>query len=228
MEKGIKTLFFLVFIFISLNCLATSYARPQAHNVYSPNRAFFLAVNPYTETHEIFKTKDSDTPLWYFKKKVWHFPFLVSNDGNKVATVEWKHIELEDLDSSGIQIWTKNGVIKSIKIRELCPDPPKAEKIMMEAPVNDKVHTWYYEVKSNGETFTIKTTCMDKFEISLADGEILSKTKVKSLKREEEATLGILNIIGLASIPFLLYLVLFLTYRIFKKGRKRRKRKIKL
>lgn len=227
MKKELIFLFFLMIISISFHCSATSYAMPQAHNVYSPNKAFFLIVNPKNNTHTIRSAKNSEKILWHFKKEVWHYPFLVSNNGNTVATIAWKHVGEDNLDSTGVQIWNKNGVIKSIKIKDLCPNPPQTEKLDVIGPIGEAWRTWYYEVRSNGETFTIKTTRMDKFEISLVDGKVLSKTKVRSLKREEEATLGILNIIGLTSIPFLIYLVLYLTYRIFKKDRKRRKRKIK-
>src|SRR5262245_8637977 len=84
--------------------LATSYAPPKRRDVYCSNRAFVLDVNPETNVHTVYAADHRTKPLWSFSRPVWHYPFLLSDDGSVVATVAWEHIREEDIaNENGVE-----------------------------------------------------------------------------------------------------------------------------
>src|SRR5262245_14701188 len=94
-------------------CFATSYARPQRHDVYSHNRAFVLDVNPETEVHTVYDVRDRSKPLWSFSKPVWQSPFLLSDTGTVVATLAWKHVKVEHIgEATAVTFWSKDGAFR--------------------------------------------------------------------------------------------------------------------
>ena len=110
----------IVLLVAASPCLATSYAQPERHDVLSHNRAFVLDVNPKTKVHAVYDASDRTKPLWSFSKSVWHYPFLVSNDGTVVATVGWKHVKAEHIaESVGVSFWNKDGEFRTYPLRDL-------------------------------------------------------------------------------------------------------------
>src|SRR5262245_46234649 len=133
-------------------CFATSYARPQRHEVYSHNLAFVLDVNPETEVHTVYDVRDRSKPLWSFSKPVWHFPFLLSNTGTVVATLAWKHVKVEEIgETMAVTFRNKDGVFRTHRLEDLCSSPPKTEDVGV-GPIGDFWRTWYHDVTNNGES----------------------------------------------------------------------------
>ena len=127
--------------------LATSYVMPKRHDVFSRNRAYVLDVNPETEVHTVYDARDRTKPLWSFSKPVWHYPFLLSDDGTVVVTVAWKHVQAEDIkESGGVRFWNKDGPFRQYPLADLCPDPPRTQDVGI-GPIGDFWRTWYTEVE---------------------------------------------------------------------------------
>ncbi|MBY0461392.1 MAG: hypothetical protein K2V38_29090 [Gemmataceae bacterium] len=157
--------------------LATSYARPERHDVYSHNRAFVLDVNPETRTHTVYDVRDRSKPLWSFSCGVWHFPFLLSDDGQVAATVGWKHVREQDIaEADAVTFWNKGGEFRSHALRDLCPDPPRTQDVGV-GPIGAFWRTWYTEVEDHGDSFTIRTTVGIAYRFRYADGELVERRR---------------------------------------------------
>jgi len=50
---------------------------PERHNVFSPNRAHVLDVNPKTNLHVLYSTWDRSQPLWTIEKQIDYHDFFV-------------------------------------------------------------------------------------------------------------------------------------------------------
>jgi hypothetical protein len=167
----------LVLLLTVSPAFATSYAPPQRHDVFSRNRAFVLDVNPDTKVHTVYGVRDRGKPLWSFSCGVWHFPFLVSDDGQVVATVGWEHVQAQEIgEADAVTFWNKEGVFRSYAIRDLCPDPPKTQDVGV-GPIGDFWRTWYKEVIDHGDSFTIRTTCGVEYRLRYADGEVVERRR---------------------------------------------------
>ena len=171
-----KTLPVAVIVLSAASCAhATSYATPKRHDVFSPNRLFVLDVNPETSVHAVYSTADRSTPLWTFSKRVWHYPFFVSNDGKVVATTAWKHVREDKLATVPcINLWNASGTLRSYGFSEICPSPPPTSWVGV-GPIGDSWRTWYTDASQDGDTFTVTTTDWYSFTFSLRDGAIVSK-----------------------------------------------------
>jgi hypothetical protein len=158
--------------------MATSYAPPERHDVFSKNHAFVLDVNPQTQVHTIYATETRDKPLWTFSEPVGHAPILLSDDGTVVATIAWKHIKEENIPvAAGVQFWNKDGLFRSYSLRELCSNPPRTQDVGL-GPVGEFWHTWYREATDGGDRFWLRTTTGSVFEFRFADGELINHRPV--------------------------------------------------
>lgn len=157
---------------------ATSYARPVRHDVFSRNRAFVLDVDPGTQVHTVYDARDRGTPLWSFSCGVWHFPFLVSDDGRVVAVVSWMHVKAEDIaETDAVTFWDRAGTFRVYPLRDLCPNPPKTQDVGI-GPIGDFWRTWYTGVDDHGETLAIRTTCGVEYRFRYADGELVDRRRI--------------------------------------------------
>jgi hypothetical protein len=158
--------------------LATSYARPTRHDVFSRNRAFVLDVNPETRTHSVYDARDRSMPLWSFSCDVWHFPFLLSDDGQVAATVGWNHVREQDIAAANaVTFWNKVGEFQSHALRDMCPDPPRTQDVGV-GPIGTFWRTWYTDVKDHGDSFTIRTTVGVAYRFRYADGELVECSRL--------------------------------------------------
>jgi hypothetical protein len=172
-----------VLVVTTSSCFATSYTKPERHDVFSHNRAFVLDVNPKTEVHTVYDVRDRTKPLWSFSKQVWHYPFLLSNDGTVVVTVAWKHVQAEHLaDAIGVRFWNRDGEFRTYPLRDLCPDPPKTKDVGV-GPIGDFWRTWYFDVNDDGEAFTILTASRI-LTFRFADGEMVERSASRWQGRE--------------------------------------------
>src|SRR5262245_21422725 len=157
---------------------ATSYFQPKRHDVFSGSRAFVLDVNPETELHTVYDVRDRTKPLWSFRKPVWHYPFLLSDDGAVVVTVAWEHVKAEDIgESVGVRFWNKDGEFRSYPLADLCPDPPKTQDVGI-GPIGDFWRTWYKHVEDGGDRFTLRTTCGDDYSFRYSDGKLVERRRL--------------------------------------------------
>ncbi len=159
---------------------ATSYAPPERHDVFSPNGLFVLDVDPKTENHTVYKVGDRAKPLWSFSKRVWHYPFLLANDGSVVATLAWEHVRVDDLDDADcVQFWKGSGIFKSYTFAQLCPAPARTSSVGV-GPVGVFWRTWYTDLQQDGDTFRVRTTDLFEYTFSLANGSITRRRLVPS------------------------------------------------
>jgi hypothetical protein len=159
-------------------CFASSYARPERHDVFSHNQAFVLDVNPETKVHTVYDARDRTKPLWSFSMPVWHFPFLLSNDGRVIVTVTSMYVKAEDIaESVGVRFWNRDSEFRTYPLRDLCPDPPKTQDVGV-GPIGGFWRTWYTDVNDDGEAITIRTTCDVEYRFRLADGKLIERRRL--------------------------------------------------
>jgi hypothetical protein len=105
---------------------------------------------------------------------VWHYPFLLSNDGNVVVTLRWENVLEKHLaDGTCIEFWNRDGVFKAYTFAELCPDPARTW-ICGSGQIGFFVRTWYTQLDQDADTFHVRTTDLYEYTFSLADSQILS------------------------------------------------------
>lgn len=148
----------LLSLISSLPAGATSYGKPKRQLIYSPNGEFVLAVNPETERHIIKAASEPETEIWSFSRRVWHFPFFLSNDGQTAAVVEWRHVRKESLaERDCVTFYQADGSEKGIPFEDVYPSPPRTSLVTI-GPAGYFWRTWYHDVEKNGDLFTIATT----------------------------------------------------------------------
>lgn len=187
--------------------LATKYADPKRHRVYSANDQFFLDVNPETQVHVMYAVASPTSPLWSFSRPVWHEPILVASDGATVAIVPWMHVSVESLrNSASIDFWSARGRFRSQQLDGLCPRPELTEG---RGPIGPDWRTWLLEIQDHGDSFTVVTTCDMSFELRFADGNIIARS----------ASRRVVTALWLGGISVSMVLSLLLMRRLSKRGR---------
>lgn len=165
-------------LFATPSALAFSVSKPERHDVFSHNRAFVLDVNPDTKTHTVYDVRDRTKPLWSFSCPVglYQDPFLLSDDGQVVATIAARYISVERVaNAKAVTFWNKGGEFRSHGLRDLCPDPPKTWDVGG-GPIGDFWRTWYTEVEAHGGSFSIYTTRGVECRFQFADGELVDRS----------------------------------------------------
>src|SRR5262245_57227058 len=76
-------------------------ANPVRHDVFSPNGAFVLDVDPAAKLLTVYAVGDRQKPLWLFKRYVWQEQHFLSDDGRTVGLVTWRFVRVDDL-SEGV------------------------------------------------------------------------------------------------------------------------------
>jgi hypothetical protein len=159
-----------VLLLVSPGLLATSYAPPRRHSVYSPNGSYFLDVDPRAETLTVYATADPKTPLWSFSSPIWHGPFYLSNDGRVAAGLAWVHVRVEDVeDAVAVQFWDRTGEFKSYAMADLCPRPRRPLPFAV-GPIGGFWRVWYDQAEQVGDTLRVRTTDRYEYLFSLKDG----------------------------------------------------------
>jgi hypothetical protein len=192
----------LSLIWIASSAFATSYKPPARHDVFSLNRAYVLDVNPLTKVHKVYSVNDRSTPLWSFSCGVWHFPFLVSDDGTVVATVSWKHCKEDEIGKEdGVVFWNKDGPSRTHALADLCPNPPLTEDIDEPGPIGPFWRTWYTDVTDHGSSFTLRTTRGMEYQFLYATGEVIA-SRPFGWRRWRSRMLATLGGVGIVAVGF--------------------------
>jgi len=183
---------------------ATSYAPPERQEIFSDNREFLLVVDPESETHKVSRADDPGNTLWQFELPVWHFPFVVSNDGQTVAVVAWRHVQ-EDALAHGdcITFFSADGGRTGVAFREVYPNPPKTKHVGI-GPIGDFWRTWYKDTEVSGDRLVIHTTGGGTATFDLNQRSLIGTSAVGLLKPTNLA-LGVLFGLLLAVCGWLLY-----------------------
>lgn len=154
---------------------ATTFARPERHDVFSPNGVFVLDVNPETETHTVYRTSDRSKPLWSFGKRVWLGPFLLSNDGTVVVTLAWKFVQADAMtEKDCIQFRGKDGIFRTYSFREICPNPARTSLVGI-GPIGDFWRTWHTDFEQGDTEFSVTTTDLYACRFDMASGDLIGR-----------------------------------------------------
>ena len=169
---------FLALFLTATPVLATSFARPVREDVFSRNHAYVLDVNPQTQTHTVYDVRDRTKPLWSFSCVVWQSPFLLSDDGQVVATVGWMFVREQDIaEAEAVTFWNKGGEFRSHALRDVCPNPVETGG---RGPIGAFWRTWYDKVENHGDSFTVRTTVGVTYRFRYADGELVERWRLDS------------------------------------------------
>lgn len=193
---------------------------PKRHDVYSPNMAFVIDIDPVSEMNTVYAVDDRSHPIWSFPGSLYLCKVFLSNDGEVVAILGWKYVREQDIPNAGaIEFRNKDGVFKSYTLRELCPNPKRTQEVGP-GPIGDFWRTWYSPVDSNGERFVMSTTDRYEYEFRFSDGQMTDRSSlwVNAMRdRLEENALPL----GLACLSG--FWVLFLALRYWKRRRDARR-----
>ena len=176
-----RSLILLLVLIPSADAFATSYASPEKRKVYSANREFYLFVDPESQTQVVYASSSNDA-LWSFQLHIWHYPFLVSNDGQTVAVVAWQHVKEDNLGQSDcVTFFQSDGTRKGIPFDDVYHNPPRTSSVTI-GPIGDFWRTWYHDVESSGDTFTIQTTGGGYAKFDLRSQSLVRKGRVGLFK----------------------------------------------
>ena len=178
--------------FLISSAFCTSYAPPQNREVVSENGKYMLYVDSKKGVHTVFDISGVKKQLWNFKHSVWHFPFLISNDGKTVVTISWRHVQDKNgvektpiKDKTAVIFWRDGKEWKSYKFDKVFPNPPQTKNVGV-GPIGDFWRTWYHDVAVSGDTFSILLT-NDKIKtFSFTSGEIIDNPEKKLFPVQKE------------------------------------------
>lgn len=181
MMRPQRSCFWAAVLLATLPELASGFspARARRHDVFSPNGAFVLDVNPDSGIHTVYETKDRSKPLWSFATPVFFVTDLyLADDGNVVADPGWPFVQESSLgNNTCLTFWSKQGVLKSYNFAEICPEPATTRSVGP-GPVGDFWRTWFTKVANDGQTLTIRTTDRYTYTFSMTDGAIVDRSSV--------------------------------------------------
>jgi hypothetical protein len=153
---------------------------PQPRQVFSPNKAFFLVVDPQTRVHIVYASRDRSRSLWSLSCSPLDV-ILLSDDGKVVVTVDQQSVrgpvrigggpEAVDLARPvSIRFWNRDGVFKTCSSKDLWPDAPQPGPGGAKGtkdPFLTNVNQW------DGGHFTVCTNVGPPLTFRFADGAIV-------------------------------------------------------
>lgn len=152
-------------------------ASPVRHDVYSPNRAFVLDVDPAAKRLTVYAAGDRQTPLWSFDRSVWQEQHFLSDDGRTVGLVTWQFVKLDELsDGVCVEFWNRDGLLREYTFAELCPHP--GNFYIESGPVGDFWRKWHSEADANGTQLRVRTTDEFEYVFAFEDGQIVKKSRI--------------------------------------------------
>jgi hypothetical protein len=175
MMKTILTIASILAIGLLTDARATSFSQPEDRTVKSPNGEYQLDIHAESGLHDI--RKDGKV-LWSFTRQVWHDEFHLSNDGQRVLWVAWKHVQAagdkswmnrqaeDGHEAEAIAVYSPDGLILKKTFAEVSL-PKKREG---PGPIGDFWRIWREgETKREGDAVSIPVTGKDEaFRIDLA------------------------------------------------------------
>lgn len=152
-------------------------ASPVRHDVFSPNGAFVLDVDPATKRLTVYAAGEPNHPVWSFDRYVLYEEYFLSNDGRVVGLTTWRFVQVDDLaEGVCVEFWNRTGRFQQYTFAELCPHPGH---FWFEAgPVGDFWRKWYSELNSDGIQLRVRTTDEFEYVFALDDGRIVRKSRI--------------------------------------------------
>jgi len=152
-------------------------ASPVRHDVWSPNGAFVLDVDPAAKRLTVYAAGDRQTPLWSFDRRVWQEQHFLSDDGRTVGLVTWRFVQVDSLsDGVCVEFWNPTGLVRQYTFAELCPNP--SEHYLEWGPEGDFWRKWYSRVDGDGTHLRVRTTDEYEYTFALDDGRIVGKSRI--------------------------------------------------
>jgi hypothetical protein len=151
-------------------------ASPVRHDVFSPNGAFVLDVDPTAKRLTVYAAGNRQTPLWSFDRSVWQEEHFLSDDGRMVALVAWRFVQLDKLPGGVcVEFWNQTGLSRNYTFAELCPNP--SDSYLEWGPVGDFWRKWYSQVDGDGTHLRVRTTDKYEYVFAMDDGRIVEKSR---------------------------------------------------
>ena len=145
--------------------MATKYAQPKDHEVPSANGKFVLKISAETGEHRLC---EGDKVLWKFKREVWHNDYFVSNDGQCVLWVAWRHVKEEATEKGeAVAVYSPEGKVLSKTFNQI--SKPRARGMREIGPIGDFWRLWRTGLEREREVVTITVTGKNPLIIDLAN-----------------------------------------------------------
>jgi hypothetical protein len=177
-----KSVTILVLLLGSCQAHATTFSFDRSPvDEPSPNGQFILTLRPKEGVHVVSLASKRSEPLWSFEADTFFKRFFISNDGQIVAQMAFPQRRKEEYpETIGITFRSKEGVLRSYRVQELCPNPDSYENKEFK-PVGYMAQfqlTWYKKARSDGESLFLSTTDGIEYVFRLSDGEMMQKEVV--------------------------------------------------
>lgn len=186
----------VTFLTVSQSVFATSYVEPTVRNVRSPNGKFFVHIDPATMKHDVYAVGMSE-PIWSFSRRVWHDGYFVSNNGDLVAWVAWRHCCVQDIKEPAIIVYSSSGIAASYSYAAVCT--PRRRFPWDAGPIGDDWRVWRGESEMRGDMIDIDTVGLGRLNILLTPEGIADVGHSRSWKAPLAcAVAAIVVMIGLA------------------------------
>jgi hypothetical protein len=205
-----RKLFIIVLslFYLSFFAEATSYAPPKREEIHSPSQKYLLVIDPATKKHVVSLTSTPNTEIWSFSLPVWHSPVLLSNDGQTVAVIAWRHVQEGALAKGDcVTFYRSDGSKIGIPFGEVYPNPPKTSDVGI-GPIGDFWHTWYHSVEQDGDIFSIATTNGGSATLDIVNCKLLKSSRISSSKSFNLPVVLIL----------IIFLIVFIGYYLWRRS----------
>ena len=171
-QKIMKALLTLMsMIALTGDLMATKITEPVDHDVKSANGKFTLHVSAEDGNHEVTGEFLSNGG-WKFSNRVAFQSFLVSDDGESVAVVDWALCKADELDQPAVVIYGREGARRTFCYREISIPRKRNEDEV--GPVGDFWRVWRGDASLNGNLLTIKGEGRKPSVIDLQSAKLLT------------------------------------------------------
>ncbi len=126
-------------LLLAMQAFATKYAPPEPKEIYSENKAFYVIIAPASNKQLVFAA-DRKEPLWKFSYSSWHDEIFVSDDGNRIVIVKWKHFKDVDAKSAAIQVINRGKIEREYSYDQLCSPRKRGDREV--GPIGDFWRIW--------------------------------------------------------------------------------------
>jgi len=104
---------------VATSAFATSFVPPQKRDVYSPNKEYFVRVDPQRNKLTVYRTTSPKRALWSIERPIWLEEYFISDSGSAVVFVAWEFVRTDQLNEPALIVYTSEGIALSKTYKEI-------------------------------------------------------------------------------------------------------------